>query len=83
MSKEFTRESRYVVFKVEDASKALNVEELRTLNLLHAKVGLTRAIAGLPDRNYVVVSSSNADLYEATWRAIQLQFAQDNLRVPS
>jgi hypothetical protein len=66
----FIREQRYYVLKISDACDALSPREQELLKLLHAKVGLGRAIAGKPDTDFVVVEKDWPE-YEMVWASIQ------------
>jgi hypothetical protein len=73
----FTREQRYYVIKISDAGEALNSSEIRLLKLLHAKVGLTRAIQAIPEREFVVVEKDWPE-YEKVWCMLQDRAGTDS-----
>jgi hypothetical protein len=72
---EFKREDRYAVFKVTDAQKYLNDSERKTLSMLHARMSLGRAIAGNPERKFVVIESYWPE-YEGVWQSIEERCAK-------
>jgi hypothetical protein len=72
---EFKREERYVVFKVTDAIKYLNDSERETLDMIHARMSLGRAIAGKPELTVVVVESDWPE-YEGVWKSIEARCAK-------
>ena len=74
MSKEFTREARYVVLKNADIMQCLTVNELIALRRIEAKVGEHRAEIGKPPLECVVVEADWPE-YEPTWKAIEARVA--------
>jgi hypothetical protein len=73
----FTREQRYYVLKISDAEIALNAHEMELLKLIHAKVGISRAIKAVPEREFVVVEKDWPE-YEKVWRMLQDRTGTDS-----
>ena len=67
MSKEFTREERYIVFKLSDLGNSLKGDEIRKLAEEYAE---QRRLKGKEPLKCVVVESDWPE-YEPTWKAIE------------
>lgn len=67
MSNEFTREERYIVFKLSDLGNSLKGDEIRRLAREYAE---QRHLKGKKPLECVVVEKGWPE-YEPTWRAIE------------
>lgn len=62
--------SRYVVLKKEDVDKTAPLDQQYLDRAIQA-VRVQRMKAKKPQRNYVVVSDSDPDLFEKVWKLIE------------
>lgn len=70
MTKEFQRETRYVVFKNSDVMQCLAVNDIVTLRRIQAQIEEHRAANGKPPLECLVIESDWPE-YEPTWGAIE------------
>ena len=70
MTNEFTREERYIVFKISDVVEHLTTTEALHLERLYEIQRVGRKEAGKSELECVVVESDWPE-YESTWRAIE------------
>jgi hypothetical protein len=70
MTKDFQRETRYVVFKNSDVMQCLTENDIGTLRRIQAQIEEHRAANGKPPLECLVIEPDWPE-YEPTWRAIE------------
>jgi len=74
---EFTREERYIVFKISDLlGMVQGAETVNAMRLVSETITLMRAQNGQPPREYVVVEGDWPE-YDHVWRAIEARMTGD------
>lgn len=70
MTKEFKRENKYLVLKIDDINKYLSDEQQLKLDCLVTKIRLGRLHEGKHDQQYVCIAA-DWPMYEQVWAMVQ------------